>query len=119
VALGRWPHVSLAEAALRVLCAWRAKSLDPEDLDDALAVLARVLRDTGLLASPGGDEYLFLFRQSCAWGLFCVARKKAMPSFNVWMNRAHSTLSADGHLRSFLLDKHKGATVPCDYSGCT
>lgn len=51
--------VSLAVAALRAVCAWNAEPQDPAALDDALALLAEVLEEMGLLrmlepATEGG-----------------------------------------------------------------
>lgn len=50
--------VSLAVAALRAVQAWNAEPQDPAAVDDALALLAEVLEEMGLLrmAGPADDK---------------------------------------------------------------
>ncbi len=52
----RRPAVSLSDAALKAVSAWNADPQDPATLDDAMALLAEVLEEVGVLRIVASDD---------------------------------------------------------------
>lgn len=50
------PGVSLSDAALRAVRAWSADPQDPADLDDAMALLAEILEEMGMVRVVSPNE---------------------------------------------------------------